>query len=237
MEFNKLTVFVLANNETELLRCTVSSIKKACKEKDLNKIIIVCKSDKCLSFFEGNKMAQEDPLIENYVQRSPTAQLCLAELPGLVTSSHFVIMAADMEMDPANLTEFIAGAKRSPGSIICAAKWLKESTVIGYGGIHAFCSKTMNRIISLLFNQKVYDPFSIYQIYPLDLYHKMNFDSPADFLYEYTLKPLSMGAEYKEIPTVYRKREEGKSNFNFLTLFQVGFKFIYTGFRIKFDCR
>ena len=28
----------------------------------------------------------------------------------------------------------------------------------------------MNRFISILFQKKVYDPFSIYQIYPIEIY-------------------------------------------------------------------
>lgn len=235
MKFNGLTVFVLANNETDLMVTTINSIKSFCAPNDLNRIVIVAKSRNCLSYVVADKLFSSDPDVELYVQKASTAQLCLAELPDMVTSSHFVIMAADMEMSPANLPVFISGAKNNPNRIICAAKWMKESTIIGYGTLHAFCSKTMNRIISILFNKKVYDPFSIYQIYPLELYKKMNFDNPKNFLYEYTLKPLRAGAEYEEIPTVFIKRKEGKSNFNLFTLIHVGAKFLATGFRIRFN--
>lgn len=234
MSFDGLTVFVLANNETDLLITTINSVKFFCNPNDLAKIVIVAKNRSCLSYKVANELSRSDPVIELYVQQAPTAQLCLAELPTLVTSSHFVIMAADMEMSPANLPDFISGVKEHPDRIICAAKWMEGSTVIGYGALHAVCSKIMNRIISVLFKEKVYDPFSIYQIYPLDLYKKMNFDNPKNFLYEYTLKPLSAGAEYEEIPTVYQKRKTGKSNFNLITLACVGMKFLITGFKIRF---
>lgn len=234
MNFNGLTVFVLANNETDLLVTTINSIKSFCVPNDLHRIVIVAKNRNCLSYTVADELSCSDPVVELYVQQAPTAQLCLAELPGLVTSSHFVIMAADMEMSPANLPVFISSAKKHPDRIICAAKWMKGSTVIGYGMLHAFCSKTMNKIISIILNKKVYDPFSIYQIYPVDLYKKMNFENPKNFLYEYTLKPLSEGFEYEEVPTVYKKRKEGKTNFNLLTLIFVGAKFLATGFRIRF---
>lgn len=234
MEFNALTVFVLANNETDLLRLTISEIKKACKPQDLKKIVVVAKNDKCPSYFETQKIMETDSAVELYVQKAPSAQLCLAELGPMTETSHFVIMASDMEMSPASLRVFVEKAKAHPNRIICAAKWLKESRVNGYGFLHAACSKTMNRVISILFGKKVYDPFSIFQIYPVALYKKMNFDNPETFLYEYTLKPLSQGEEYEEVPTVYVKRESGKSNFRLPTLVKVATRFLYTGFKIRF---
>ncbi|MBO5410413.1 MAG: hypothetical protein J6A60_04060 [Clostridia bacterium] len=233
MKFDSLTVFVLASNETHLLRATVNSIKTNCGN-DLERIVIVAKNSTCPSYTEAIAICEEEAKAELYVQKAPTAQLCLAELPALAESSHFVIMAADMEMNPSDLAVFIKKAKEHPCRIICAAKWMPGSTVTGYGFFHAFCSKAMNRFISILFGKKVYDPFSIYQIYPVSLYRKMNFDSPGKFLYEYTLKPLSLGEEYEEISTVYNKRNEGKSNFNFATLVSVGSKFVLTGLKIKF---
>ncbi|MBP3327777.1 MAG: hypothetical protein J6L91_02585 [Clostridia bacterium] len=237
MNFNALTVFVLANNETDLLRVTVDEIKKACNRSDLAKITVVVKNNQCKSFFETQKIMETDSAVELYVQKAPTAELCLAELAPMVTTSHFVIMAADLEMSPASLTAFIKKAKQHPNRIVCAAKWLKGSSVNGYGFLHACCSKTMNRIISILFNKKVYDPFSIFQIYPIELYKKMDFSNPETLLYEYTLKPLSMGEEYEEIPTVYNKRKSGKSNFKLPTLIRVATKFLYTGFKIRFNLR
>ena len=237
MDFNALTVFVLANNETDLLRMTIDEIKKACEPSDLAKITVVAKNDRCPSYCEAKEIIKTDPVVELYVQKATTAELCLAELGPMAETSHFVIMAADLEMSPASLTTFVEKAKQHPNRIVCAAKWLKGSTVNGYGFLHGCCSKTMNRVISILFNKKVYDPFSIFQIYPTQLYKKMGFNNPQTFLYEYTLKPLSMGEEYEEIPTVYTKRKSGKSNFKLPTLIRVATKFIYTGFRIRFNSR
>ncbi len=237
MNFNALTVFLLANNETDLLRLTIEEIKKACNQSDLAKITVVAKNNQCQSFFETKKIMETDSLVDLYVQKAPSAELCLAELGPLVTTSHFVIMAADMEMSPASLTTFIEKAKKHPNRIVCAAKWLKGSSVNGYSFLYGFCCKIMNRFISVIFSKKVYDPFSIFQIYPIELYNKMGFRNPETFLYEYTLKPLSMGEEYEEIPTVCVKRKSGKSNFKLPTLIKVGTKFLYTGLKIRFNLR
>lgn len=232
--FKSVTVFVLASNEVVSLRKTINRIKENCRDDDLEKIIIVLKSETCPSFFEAEKLIAENSKVELYIQKAPTAALCLAELPPMAESSHFVIMAADMEMNPDNIKDFVEIAKCRPESIICAAKWLKESTVEGYGLVHELCSRTMNSFISLLFNKKIKDPFSVFQIYPVSVYKKMNFNNPSAFLYEYTLKPLRLGVEYKEIPTIYRKRHEEKSNFNIFTLVNVAVCFCLTALRIRF---
>ncbi len=232
--FKSVTIFVLASNEVISLRKTVEKIKDNCNDKDLEKIIIVLKSETCPSFSEAEKLITENRKVELYIQKAPTAALCLAELPPMAESSHFVIMAADLEMSPDSIKDFISVAKRHPERIVCAAKWLKGSTVEGYGFVHELCSRTMNLFISLLFAKNIKDPFSVFQIYPVSVYREMNFKDPSAFLYEYTLKPLRLGVEYTEIPTVYKKRREEKSNFNIVTLVDVAMRFCLTAVKIRF---
>ena len=230
-KFTSLTVFVLASNETEILKETVDGIRKNCADEDLDKIVIVCKNDSCPAYYEAQKF--DDQKIVTYIQKSPNLVLCIAEVPPLATGSHFVIMSGDMEMNPDNISDFIREAKMHPQRIICAAKWLKESTVEGYGKFHALCSRTMNKFISILYGENVKDPFSIYQICPVSVYRKLNFDT-KNFLFEYTLKALKNGVEYAEVPTVYKNRSEGKSNFNYATLIKVGAKYCLTALKIRF---
>lgn len=233
-QFVDVTVFVMASNETDILRETVSGIRENCSDADLDKIVIVAKNDSCPAYYEAQKIITEsDGKILLYVQKAPNVVLCIAELPPLAEGSHFVIMAGDMEMHPDSISDFVAQAKLHPERIICAAKWLSDSCVEGYGFFHSLCSKAMNKFISILFNADVKDPFSIYQIYPVSVYRKMNFRKDENFLFEYTLKPLHYGCEYSEVPTVYKKRSQGKSNFDILTLFKVGAKFCCTAIKIK----
>lgn len=234
--FKSVTVFVLASNETTLLRQTIKEIQSNCSAEDIEKIVIVLKSKTCPSYFEAKKLIKESSLckLEMYIQKSEGIVKCIAELPDLVESTHFVIMASDMEMNPGNLKDFIERAKLHPQRIICGAKWHKESTVEGYGFIHEIGSRAMNSFISILYNKKVRDPFSIFQIYPTVIYHRIKFDKPSMFPYEYTLKPMRLGLEYEEIPTVYRKRKAGKSNFNAAYILKVAIDFCLTAVRIRF---
>ncbi len=235
-EFRSLTVFVMATNETDSLCETILKIKENCSSSDLEKIIIVARSRDCLSYHTAKALISEstDDKIELYVQKSQDSVRCVYEFPFLVKSSHFVIMGADLEMDPNNIKDFVAGAKKKPEAIICASKWMKGSVVEGYGMFHEFGSRLMNNFVALLFNTKAKDIFSLYQMYPVCVYDKMKFSNQSTFVYEYTLKPLRMGIRYEEIPTVYKKRSEGKSTVNIPFMFKLAFEFCTTALRIRF---
>lgn len=238
-KFGSVTIYIMASNETMLLRETIKEIFTTVDILDLEKIVVVLKSDNCPSYYEINKIINEDLFdkIEVYVQKAPNAVLCMSELPPMTYSTHFIIMAADCEMDPKSVSSLIAQAKKSPDAIICASKWLKESSVYGYGKIHELCSRSLNIFIGILLNKKIREPLSLFQIYPTKVYFQTQFSSPENFLFERTLRPIRDGVEYKEIPTVYRKRAEGKSNFNIITLISIAVQFCLTALRIRFTTK
>lgn len=235
--FQSVTVFVLTNNETALLRKTVEKIKNCAGFQDVSRIIIVAKDESCDGFHEAKRIINEDASgkVSLYLQKASTVELCIAELPEMVDDSHFIIMAADMEMNPDEIPMFIKLAKENPEMIVCAAKWMKGSVVEGYGKIHEMGSRVMNSFVSLLFCKKTKDPFSIYQIYPLSVYKKLKFDNPSVFAYEYTVKALHNGIDYKEIPTTYKKRSEGKSHVDSKKMIKTAMAFCLTSIRTRFS--
>lgn len=240
-KFESVTVFLLASNETTSLRRTVEVIKCTCDKNDVEKIVIVLKSDSCPSFYEAKKLLIEkkecEIELEIYFQKSSDVFRCIAELPTLVESSHFLIMASDLEMNPEDVKVFIERAKLHPERIICGSKWHKNSMIKGYGLIHELGSRAVNTFIGMLYNKKVRDPFSIFQIYPTSVYRLIKFDRLEKFPYEYTLKPLRLDFEYEEIPTVYIKRREGKSNFNIINVIKYAIDFCFTAIRIRFTSK
>lgn len=229
-----VTFFVLASYETDLLFETVSEIKDKCPPENLDKIIVVVKSDKCPSYLAMTNYIKNDLLkdVELYVQKSNNISDTLAELPSLVSGTHFVFIAADKEMNTDTIPDFIRMAKIRPSAIIAASKWKKESIVEGYGIFPEICAKAMNTLACLLIRRKATDLFTIYQLYPVKVYHSMNFNNSKSFGYEYTLKPVRFGIEYIEIPTVYKKTYGSKSNYNFLYRAVFLFDFLFTALRI-----
>lgn len=237
-KFQSLTIFVLANTETTLLKQTLDILINDCATEDIEKIVIVLKNKTCPSASEAQLFISENPTakIEIYIQKSHSLEGCIGELPLLVKSSHFLIMASDMETAPTSVVDLLRKSKENPDAIVCASKWHKKSHVEGYGKIHEIGSRIMNGVVSLIFNKNLTDPFSVFQIYPLSIYKKMLFDHslPVKTAYEYSLKALRCGFDYIEIPTVYKKRSEGKSAIKPLKLCSIAIIFMFTAIRLKF---
>ncbi len=233
--FKSATVFILSSNEDELLRETVSLINENVDRDDIDKIVIVAKNDSCTGYRVGKEIAadKENGNIEVYVQRSADIVACIAELPPLVGGSHFILMCADLENDPRTVKDLVEKAKEKPGAIICAAKWLKGSVVENYGIFRSICSRAVNTVVSVICGRKIKDPFSIFQIYPMSVYNEMNFTLTPNFLYEYTLKPLTKGVDYIEIPTFYTRRSLGKSNFGYFKEIGVSLKYCFAALKLR----
>lgn len=234
--FESVTVILLATNETDSLKKIIYEILENCSDEDLGKIIVYLISDDCPSAVAVREMVEEgvSNKIEWCVQSSRNTQKAFANIPTLVETSHFVIMASDGEMDPATLKDFIAIAKQKPYSIVCGAKWSNESVVEGHALHRKLGSRFIDTFTAAVFGVEATDLFSIFQIYPTQLYKDMNFKKPARFMYEYTLKPLRFGVEYIEIPTVYRKEKGRKNNWSMLRLSVLAVNYCFNVLRIRF---
>lgn len=228
----KLSIAVLASNEVVSLRETIQTIINTCKVDDIKEIIIFLKSQTCPSALESKKLEYIfSPIIKISVQKGGNLLDSLIEIPRLVQGTHFIIISSDLEMDPASVADLIQISKNNPYAICCAAKWKKDSIIRGYGFAHQKCSKYMNSLAAFLIHSNARDLFSIFQIYPVCVYNCMNFQNPSQFPYEYTLKPVSLGVHYIEIPTCYKSRTEANTSASLPYLIKMGLRFLLTALR------
>lgn len=234
--FESLTVFLMATNETDILEKTVHGVLDNCPDEDLGKIVVFLISEDCPSAHTVRRMIAEkvSSKLEMRVQSSRSSYEAFAEIPTLCETSHFVIMASDGEMSPETLKDFIAIAKKKPYSIVCGAKWNKKSVVEGHMLHRKIGSRFLDIFAAAVFGVEATDLFSIFQIYPTQLYKDMNFRKPAHFVCEFTLKPLRYGVEYIEIPTVYRHEKGRKNNWSFLRLLMLAAFYSVDVIRIRF---
>lgn len=229
--FESLTVIIPASNETASLRKTAEAVFRSGAYDDIAKIIIFLKSEDCPSAETAKQLAEEfncDKL-EIVVQKSDNYRSAFTEIPYLVKSSHFIILVSDGEVDPATIEKLVPIAKEKPDSVVCGSKWLKGSAIKNPSYLRALGSQALNLLAAMLFHVKATDIFSIFQIYPLELYKKYK---PS--LSEYTLIPLRMGVEYIEIPTTFEREAGRKSNLNVLSFLMLGFGYTRSILKVRF---
>lgn len=229
--FESLTVIIPASNETDTLIRTVDGVLKSGAYDDISRIVLFLKSENCPSAEIAKKLIEESGCskMEIVIQKTDNYQSAFMEIPHLVRSSHFLVLVSDGEMDPRTIEKFIPIAKEKPESIVCGSKWHKDSVVENASFIQALGSRTINKFAAIMFGVKANDIFSIFQVYPLDLYKRTKAS-----IAEFTLKPLRLGVEYIEIPTFYKREEGRESNFNFLGFFKMGLGYLKSIFKVRF---
>ncbi|MBP3330373.1 MAG: glycosyltransferase [Clostridia bacterium] len=229
--FESLTVIIPASNETQTLTNTVDGVLDSGAYDDISRIVLFLKSENCPSAEVAKELlrTRNCDKMEIVIQKTSTYNDAFKEIPHLVKSSHFLVLVSDGEMDPRTIEELVPIAKEKPESIVCGSKWHKDSVVENAPFIQSLGSKTINRFAALVFGVKATDIFSIFQIYPLELYKKTNAS-----IAEFTLKPLRLGVEYIEIPTIYKREKDRESNFNFSGFLKMGLGYLKCIFRIRF---
>lgn len=229
--FHRLTVVLLASTEQQSLKETVRLLLKYCEADDLAEIIIFLISADCPSAEAAAEIMRDSSIpvpVRCCIQQMPGLSAGIFELSHLIHSSHFLIIGSDLEMDPHTVPKMIETSKQHPGAIVCASKFQKGALRENYGRLHYLCNRAVNTAVELILNIRGTELISTFQIYPLDLFKRMQFINPKRTFYEYTIRPLSLGAEYIEIPTNYKRREEGASNFNPRKYIDLGVTFIRT---------
>ena len=230
-KFHSLTLVLLASTEQQSLKETIRLLLECCAVEDLAEIIIFLISSDCPSAETAAEIMNDGALpipVRCCVQQMPGLSPAIFELAQFVNSSHFLIIGSDLEMNPLTVPAMIETAKQHPNAIVCASKFQEGARRENYGHLHYLCNRVVNTAVELILHIKGTELISTFQIYPLDLYKNMHFTNPKRTFYEYTIRPLSMGAEYIEIPTSYKRREEGASNFNPRKYIDLGVTFIRT---------
>ena len=237
-EFTGLSVLLLASNERELLRRTIDGAADACGA-DLKEIVILLLSPDCPAAAECGAIGDtwKGVPLRCVVQRKKGVLNAVAELVFAARTSHFVLMSSDLEMDPRTLARLLPVARAHPDAIVCASKWQSGSVIRGYSLFYRIANRTVNSLAARLVGSDGRDLFTVYQIYPLSLFEAMGFSPDDRLVFEYTLRPVCRGAEYIELPTVFRRRPQRRSRSSLRLLVTLFFRFLAAAVRLRAERR
>ena len=222
-------------DETYSLEQTVDIIMQTCNKADLKEIIIiVCGKSTAQCVEAARKVeARYSAVIPVSVrfQLKPFVGGAVQEGFDVATGSHVVLMSSDLETDPHLVAEFIRLAKENPAKIVTATRWRKGGGFVGYNKVKLVANLIFQKLIAALFFTRLSDITYGYRIFPADLVKAIRWEEAKHpFFLETALKPMRLGVEFVEVPTLWRARTEGAS----VNSFWANFKYFKTACHVRF---
>lgn len=136
---------------------------------------------------------------------------------GLETAStpYVVVTMADLSDPPAVIDEMVAAAARTGADIVCASRYMPGGAQIGGPRFKGFLSRTAGWILHRFAGLPVRDPTNSFKLYRKSFLNAVTIESEGGFELgiELVVKAHAMGRTVVEVPTVWRDRSAGKSNF------------------------
>lgn len=213
---HKVTVMMSAFNEDVSLKETVSIILETCNHNDLAEIFIFVGKNataECLAALSEVKKNEKDVPITVFYQSYEGPGANWNEFFDLYKGTHFVTVAADGELDPYQIHEFIEQSKIYPDYLIVGSRKLGKNGFKHYNffkKILNYCAGIFLRVLYFTNRTEFTQPFLTA---PVEVFSAINWEEQYHPIFmEMLLKPLRLGIKTFEIPTEWKKRYDGKPN-------------------------
>ena len=224
-----VSVVIPVMDEADSLRITVEAIMAA-RAEDLHEVIVVIGPATTIGVREtlGTLQTRYPDRISVETQTEPRLGGALRTGIDAASGTHVLTMFSDLESDPATVPHLVAAARRSPGAIISASRWRDGGSFEQYGGVKLALNRAFQRTFAWLFRADVTDFTFGYRLYPGAVVKTMAFTETGHcFVLESLLRALMCGVTVIEVPTRWRRRQEGRSHitiFTYLSYWWVGLR-------------
>ncbi|HUC60561.1 MAG TPA: glycosyltransferase family 2 protein [Alphaproteobacteria bacterium] len=230
--FQSATVILPVINETYSLVQTVEAIL-ATSKADLREFLIVI-ADRTTpeSRAEIERLnARFGDLVVVHRQTLKFLGGAMREAFDRARGSHAIMMASDLETDPALVPQLIACARANPDAVVTVTRWARGGGFRDYSRIKLLANWIFQKLFSLLYWSRLSDMTYAYRIFPTRLVQAIRWEELRHpFLFETLIKPLRLGVDVIEIPGVWRARTEGESQ----NTFARNFEYFRIGWRVRF---
>ena len=170
-------------------------------------------------------------VVKVHRQSLPFIGGAIREAFDLARGSHVIMMASDLETDPGDVKRLVHEASRKPNAIIATSRWRDGGKFEGYDPVKLVANFVFQRFFSLLYRTHLTDLTFGYRLYPCKLVRSIKWEELRHpFFLETIVKPMRLGVEVVEIPSVWRPRSEGESQNTFLR----NLLYFWTGLRTRF---
>lgn len=232
--FKDLTVIIPAMDETYSLEETVHIILSGDGEACISKILIVLNekrgTENCLKV--ARELERRNRKVEVLFQKRPFAGGALQDGFDIVSSSHVVMMSADLETDPHLIPEMIAQSKLFPEKIITVSRWGRGGGFQGYNKAKLYCNYVFQKLIAFMFFSTLTDITYAYRLIPTVVVKAVDWKELKHPMFlETAIVPMRLGVRFVEISGKWKARTEGVSQNSFMA----NFNYFKTAFRVRFS--
>ena len=211
--FERATIVLPVVTETDALDETVRRLLTSSRADIGELLIVVCDrtTPESLARCRGLE-AEHGALVRIHHQQLPYLGGALREAFDLAAGSHLVMMASDLETDPATVPDLIEVARRRPDAVVTASRWAAGGSFSDYGMARVAANWVFQRLASAIYSTALTDATYGYRLFPTALVQAIRWEGLRhELLLESVLKPLRLGVEVIEVPTTWAARQEGES--------------------------
>ena len=225
-----ISVIIPTLNEVSNIDNTVFRLKKLFKEIKIKYEII---------FVDDKSTDGTIQKIENYKKKSQLIKLiisnkrrglgyALVQGVNLSRGTYILFLDADNSVENNFLKRIIKNKENN--TLVIGSRYINNSKIRGVSKIKIFFSRSLNILISKIFNIKAVDISHSLRIFPSTFKIKTtNYKHPS-FFWEHSIKAKKNNMEIIEIPVNFDERKSGKTKNSFFKLFKsiiMSMKFLY----------
>ncbi len=217
----KVSFIVTVLNETDSLRETVDTIFALAADSVQEILIVIAARTTASSRAVIRElMEKHPPYVRVHEQRLPFLGGALREGFAEAKGDYLMLMASDLETDPALVPQMIETMKTGQWDIVATSRWIDGGGFEGYGRLKLVLNYIFQKFFRLVYWTNLTDLTFGYRLYRKAILDGIVWEELRHpFLLECLLKPLRRGARVTEVACRWHPRVEGDSANTLLRMF------------------
>jgi len=210
-----LSIIIPVYNEKENILETLSAIKKYIRTPHEIIIVYDFDEDTTLSVLRNNNKKQKELfVIKNNIVRGPSGAIRTGI--AAARAPRILVTMADLCDDLTQVDQMVALVP-SKFAIVCPSRYCKGGEQQLNGSLKVWAPRLAGQLLHILAGIPTVDPTNSFKLYSAELFKHITLTSTVSFsvTLEIVVKAHAIGYGISEIPTVWRDRQHGKTNFKF----------------------
>lgn len=206
-----LSIVIPVYNEKENILKTLNEIKKNIKTP--HEIIVVYDFDEDTTLRVLKKVRQNNlKIIKNTIKKGPSGAIRTGM--SKAEGQSVLVTMADLCDDLSQVEELLTLVTKNVG-IVSPSRYSRGGQQQLKPSLKVWAPRTAGLLLKILGGIPTYDPTNSYKLYSKKMLDKLNLKSTISFsvTLEIVVKAHAKGYKIVEIPTIWRDRQHGKTNF------------------------